>query len=241
MTKIIGAGCSLIEGAELNSYKQTWPYKIAERNGCEYYNEGHIGVGNRYIAKKVIDRVAKTDGDMFVIIQWTYCSRYDYIFSHDTKERNSPWYTLTPAHLNLADKTVRDCFGKEYIERIKEFGTDKWAEYHYKHLGDDNELDNTLSSMLLVQEYLRNRNIPYLFTTAENWHDYNAFNDNKYSTTYFDSIDWNKFKWFPHDLGPTGFIYWANANNFEKAPLGHPLEPAHEAAADIMEKYYVQY
>lgn len=235
---LVGAGCSLIEGTELESHKQTWTYKVAERCGFDYCNAGHASVGNKYIAKRVIEEVSGAMREVAVIVQWTYISRYDYLFSFNTQERNSPWYTLTPAHANLADETVRKCFGDEYVSRIREYGTDKWAEYHYKMLNEHNDMDNTLSAMLMLQEFLKNRNIPYLFTSAERWRDYKAFTNNLHSRPLYDNIDWDRFKWFPHDYGDTGFVYWANANKFPLAPLGHPLEPAHEAAADIMEPYF---
>ena len=237
--KVIGSGCSLIEGSELDSYEQTWPCKLARRHNMSYVNAGHAGVGNRYIAHKVINEVSRlSEEDLFVIVQWSYLSRYDYLLSFDTQERNSPWYTITPAHLNLDDETHAKCFGKDYIERIQEFGITDWVEAHYKLVGDANETDSSLAEILMVQEFLNNRNIPYIFTTAENWNEYRAFRNPTHSKAYYDAIDWDKFKWFPHDYGPTGFVYWANANEFEKAPMGHPLEPAHEAAADIMEPYF---
>lgn len=236
---VIGAGCSLIEGIELESQEQTWPCKLARRNGLGYINAGHSGVGNRYIARNVINNLgAVRDNNAFVIVQWSYMSRYDYILSFNTQERNSPWYTITPAHLNLKDETVAKCFGREYIDRIHEFGVLDWVEAHYKLISDANEVDETLSTMLLLQEFLKNRNIPYIFTTAENWNEFKEFQQPTYSRAYYDAVDWDNFVWFPHDYEPTGFVYWANANKFPLAPFGHPLEPAHEAAADLMEPYF---
>ena len=243
--KLIAGGCSLIQGAELQNTDNTWTGNIAERRGFEYINEGYPGAGNRYIAKRIIDRVSTIDDNVAVIVQWSYLSRYDYICSFDTKEQNSPWYTLTPAHLNLSDKTVASCFGDEYVQRIKNFGTDKWAEVEYRMLDSMNELDNTLTQILLLQEYLNNRNIPYMFSCAERWNDFKHWNTLKNNgpsicRSLYDSIDWNKFKWFPHDYGDTGFVYWANAHNFEKGQYGHPLEEAHVAAADIMEPHFME-
>jgi hypothetical protein len=103
-----------------------------------------------------------------------------------------------------------------------------------------------LKEILFLQLYLEHKNIPYLFTAADN-HFYECPNywrqRDKNIDALYNQIDWNK--WFFFNPGselnetktPRGFYQWAVENKY---PIGttHPLEEAHTAAAKLIKEKF---
>lgn len=80
-----------------------------------------------------------------------------------------------------------------------------------------------------VQRTLKDVNIPYLFTCA----------DNCLLEWLADDTDWNHWFLFPPGAewetpNPRGFYQWAVENKYPVGPDGHPLDSAHSAAADLI-------
>ena len=95
----------------------------------------------------------------------------------------------------------------------------------------DNKIDSD-DEILTLQSYLTSKNIPYMFTCADNC----VVSDNPL-------IDWSKWflfpviphtGWHPNE-NPRGFYQWALEHKYELAPVDkHPLESAHADAAALM-------
>jgi hypothetical protein len=89
--------------------------------------------------------------------------------------------------------------------------------------------DNSDDEIILMQSYLNERSIPYLFTCADNC-----------IVTKNPDIDWSKWFLFPpipYDPNnkPKGFYQWAVENKYPLAPRDkHPLEKAHQDAYLLM-------
>lgn len=93
----------------------------------------------------------------------------------------------------------------------------------------DNELDSD-QHILKLQSYLKDNNIPYLFTCVDNC----IITDNP-------DIDWTKWYMFPagtnadyETVTPRGFYQWALENKYNVGPDGHPLEEAHYDAYNLI-------
>jgi len=80
-----------------------------------------------------------------------------------------------------------------------------------------------------VEKVLVDIGVPYLFTCADNclleWLD--------------DDTDWGHWFLFPpgedwETPGPRGFYQWAVENKYPVGPEGHPLDQAHQDAANLM-------
>jgi len=93
---------------------------------------------------------------------------------------------------------------------------------------------NAFTSRVVIQDTqtrLEERNIPYLFTCADNclleWLD--------------DATDWDHWFLFPpaeeawNTQTPRGFYQWAIENNYPCGPDQHPLEQAHADAAKLIQ------
>lgn len=80
-----------------------------------------------------------------------------------------------------------------------------------------------------LQEYCEYHCIPYLFTCA----------DNCLLEWLSDKTDWDNWYLFPggsdwETPSPRGFYQWAVENKYTVGPDGHPLDEAHQSAADLI-------
>ena len=228
-SKLIVGGDSFTAGSELLNTDNVWAKILSDEHNFNYVSTAEPGTGNLKIVDNVMQYV--TD-DCAVVVMFTFLSRHDLLMSFDTQERNSPWYALTPHHANLSEK---HWFDDAHVRRAKQFGIDKFAEQFYMLVGDTSEAYYTLSQVLQLQNFLKVKNIPYMFTSADNWflHNYELQNQTV-TKTLVNNIDWDKFFWFPHDHGECGFYKWATAEQFDKGPGEHPLDEAHIQAARLM-------
>jgi hypothetical protein len=94
----------------------------------------------------------------------------------------------------------------------------------------DNELDSD-QHILRLQRYLEEHNISYFFTCA----------DNCIITGKLDYSNWFLFPPSnnPWDtMSPRGFYQWAVENKYSIGKDNHPLEEAHQDAADLMREKF---
>lgn len=93
----------------------------------------------------------------------------------------------------------------------------------------DGKIDSD-QEILDLQHYLDSRDIPYLFTCADNC----IRTDNK-------RIKWHDWFWFPpgdhhgSTREPRGFYQWARENKYLVGQEHHPLEQAHRDAYSMMQ------
>jgi len=87
--------------------------------------------------------------------------------------------------------------------------------------------------IIKLQAYLKDRDIPYLFTCLDNC----VCNESQ----RIDEIDWTHWFLFPagtipiqETLNPRGFYQWAVESKYKVGPDMHPLEDAHQAAYNLM-------
>jgi len=98
--------------------------------------------------------------------------------------------------------------------------------------GRDNELDSD-KWIIGLQQYLKFHNYPYLFTCVDNC----VITDNP-------EIDWDQWYLFPSGQGadqtetPRGFYQWAVENKYTVGADGHPLEQAHQDAAELIREKF---
>jgi hypothetical protein len=96
----------------------------------------------------------------------------------------------------------------------------------------DNELDSD-KWIIALQQYLKFHDYPYLFTCIDNC----VVTDNP-------EIDWDSWYLFPagtnpdETLRPRGFYQWAIENKYSIGIDGHPLEQAHQDAAELIKEKF---
>jgi hypothetical protein len=116
---------------------------------------------------------------------------------------------------------------------LRPSGDDDISKTYYKHL--HSQIKDMITSVYAVNtaiDFLRERQIPFVMTYMDyillehinpNWHD-----------PKYISIMQNKIKNFLIDFDGKNFLDWSRANGFDISEHWHPLEQAHQAAADYM-------
>jgi hypothetical protein len=171
----------------------------------------HIGV--EYLCQgkpasgngKIVRRLINQEyANDFVIVSWSSVRRYEF-------KTAGGWRTYTPV-------SKGNSFTKEW------FAGPGNLEY--------TEVFMSLKDIILGQQFLTARNIPYLFVMdnseiSASW----TYRDSKdpYIENIKSIIDWNKFLFFDGQ----GFKEWATENNYPYVGT-HPGNEAHVAAADYL-------
>lgn len=199
-------GDSFTYGDELPDPKtQAWPVLLAEKLGYELCNRGSSGVGNNYIVKSIIKDIPRVQPDL-VVVAWTSCGRMEF-----ADESDDPVFDIWP-------------YCQRRWHRPLPY-RDTLVRYITKYNNPMHQYRSWLRLVVLLQDYLKLRNINYRFVSAFD----NQWMSRDYlhlSREYADQIDVQQFVGWPDN----GMIEWASA--YPIAPGGHPLEQGHSAIAE---------
>ena len=242
---LVAGGDSFVWGLELadcahsgpNGYSQkTFPALLSQ--GMDYHCVAYPGNANSAISRAVMT-ACETLKEVTVLVNWTFPQRYDFRFNYDTLKATSPWYSI---HSHYPTDEPFDKISNPDL--VKDF-----AKMFYKHVGNNEyyELYLTLKEILFLQFYLKSKNIPYLFTTADNsYYDHENYRRSKDTEleSLYNQIAWNDWYFFEEGkaanetLVPRGFYQWALENKYTVGPGGHPLEQAHSDAAELIKEKF---
>lgn len=262
---LVAGGDSFIFGAELKDQitgpsMSTYSALLAKQNNMEYHCAAWPGNSNSAISRMTIAACEqiKNQSEIFALVTWTFTNRYEFRFNYNTAQKISPWYSINSwSVLDDTDKIENEFkskndqilnFQKEHINTAKRTGVADFAKNFFKHVGDNEyyELYSSLKEILFLQFYFKQNNIPYLFLPANNhFYDHPTYfrqKDNHIDSLY-NNIDWDNWFFFEsgtepnHTKEPRGFYQWAVENKY---PIGttHPLEQAHQEAADLIKEKF---
>lgn len=264
---LLAGGDSFIFGAELADQigdvpsLSTYPAQLAKKNSMDYICVARSGNANNAITRMICNGIeANKDriAEIGVLVTWTFSNRYEFRFNYHTRQKTTPWFSINAwSTLNNIDVIENEFHNKNpdalnqhklALQRAKETGIHDFAKVWYKHVGDSEyyELYSSLKEILFMQNYLKQNNIPYLFTAADN-HFYNHDNYHRQKDqnidAFYNQIDWAKWFFFEAGTGPDqtkelrGFYQWAIENKY---PVGttHPLEEAHINAAKLIKEKF---
>lgn len=262
---VVAGGCSFIFGAELQDQKNgmyssnTYPALLAKSNNMGYKCVAKSGNANSAISRMVVNECEQLKNqEIFVIVQWTFTCRYEFMFNYDIK--GSQWYSMTPwdNHDDM-DEITKYVGGNlnilkhhtDHLSYIKSNGLGSFSKAFYKHVGDNEFYETyvTMKEVVFLQQYLKSKNIPYMFTFVDNHiHPENSkFSEPRYNDINIKSlqsqIDWDRVSMFPKGEGydqverPRGFYQWAIENKYSVGTT-HPLEDAHQDAANLMQEKF---
>ena len=258
---IVASGDSFTWGSELGdespvtASQRSIPALLSARAGHDYRCVARPGAANSAIARCCMNACHEIPQDLFVYVMWSFTHRYEFRFNYDTETMISPWHSINlwdttkqPQELELQREKhphqVADMLAT--YQRNSRLGINGFAEQFYKHVGNSEyyEFYTSLKEIVFLQQYLRSRNIGYLFTVADcHFKDHDSLSrhltDPSMSCLY-QQIDWEPWFWFPAGTAtnetctPRGFYQWAMENKY---PVGvtHPLAQAHQDAAKLME------
>ena len=206
---MIAYGSSPIDGTELPNKDRNlaFPARVARALNLEYECRGKPLTSNSKIARKVLGGTY-TDQD-FVFVMYSSPNRYEF-------KTEQGWMGFT-AMSEATDGLIRDWLD----------GPGK-LEY--------TEVYMTLKEIILVQEFLKKKNLPYIFAFDNNSiRDSFMFNNpDTYIGNLKELIDWDKFQWFNNN----GFINWAKENGFPFIGTHAGVE-AHTAATDYVLSHWI--
>jgi hypothetical protein len=229
----------------------TYPALLAQNFGMHYECAAYPGFSNSAIRRTTMNACEKLQDVGLVIVTWTFPGRYEFRFNYDTEERWGNWYNLTSWSIIDDIEDIKREFKTDdpdilehhvtHLNRAKRSGVTEFAKTFYKHIGASKEqyweTYNSLTEIIMLQQYLQLRKIPYIFSMVDEALLNNCMhlmNDESIALLY-NQIDFDRWITFPNNQG---FYTWAR--DF-KYPIGttHPLEPAHiDAAKYIRENYH---
>ena len=215
-------GCSLATGCEAVAeehinYEKSFPNMIADTLGWEHLNAALPGGSNQRIVRTTIYFVEKwleenkSPDDLFVLISWTGTDRLE--ISHGNDRYHLLVHDLDTEIYNNIPRLVRRHY-ESYLAAV------------------DNRESINLQNVLLMQSFLKNNNINYLFLNGiDEWtkkfleHDqiiYNALDKQHY-------LDGGRDRGFMRQ--------WLRNQGFPYAPEGHFREDAYAAYASMIVDY----
>jgi hypothetical protein len=199
-------GDSFTYGEELSDpATQCWPALLAKKLDYNLINRGRPGCGNDYIIKTAIKQVTTLNPDL-MIVAWTSCGRMEFADRYSV-------YDIWPG--------CQRKFEKPYPHR------DTLIKYISSYNNELHQYRSWLRSVILLQDFLKLRNINYRFINTFDNHVLNL----KYmhrSTEYIKLIDTAQFIGWPN----TSMVEWMG--DCPLAPRGHPLELGHARIADAV-------
>jgi len=222
--RVIAIGDSFTRGDELADYnntsdfyhhsKNTWPALIAKSLNADYKCVAIGGRGNQWISWEVAANIYNSydygNTNFLFIVNWSWFERFDYVNIDDDS-----WMTTHPRHDNKLD------------------------HYFYRNL--DSDLWNLFRNLQQIHStisLLKQHNINFIMTCIDPL--YNTDICNNRSTQWIEG--WRKaIRILDISSNITTFdnmtfLEWSHINDFKCGPNGHPLEDAHSAAAQYIQR-----
>lgn len=244
----IDGGCSFTYGSELKNRDSAWPYQLHSFLGTsEHLTTAQPGSSNSGIARRVFQQVANlTPEDIHcVMVMWTFYTRYDWAMPEHKELDGGRWTSITPWDTNVsATERHRGLVGSEAEQEkwkirdaaMRETGVRPFADAIYRNASNPyHEIYLSWKSIIWLQNILEKKNIPFIFTLADNSLFYDVLKHHRdmdqLMEAMHDEIDFTK--WFTFGERMMGFNQWANLNGYKYATT-HPLDDAHNDAVKLM-------
>jgi len=238
MTVLIAGGDSFTYGSELPSQEHAWANLLATRKGWNICNTARPAASNSAIRRSVMNAAHKyRELDLFVAVMWSFPNRYEFRFTYDTGQLDSPWYSINPWTHN--DQNFADHFHttnpeilrlqKENRANAEKRGMSKFARMYVDQVADSEywELYTSWCEIVMLQNYLVKHNIPYVLTQVDNsLFECNSIMDSTLTTVRAD-IDMTKF------ITNEGMYNWAKRTE-QQFYTTHPHESAHVEWINIL-------
>lgn len=216
--QISSFGCSFVFGSDLSDASaqhqyhswSTWPALLAKKLQWQYTCLARPGIGNLQIAERILSSFADTPPSLY-IISWTWIDRFDYV---DQPDPNAPlldpvgWRTLLPTMQNEA------------------------AHVYYKKL--HSQLKDKITTLIYIKtviDSLKEKEIPFLMTYMDDL----IFEKEPNDTAAVVNLQ-NYVAPYLKNFNGKNFLDWSIDNKFAISDTMHPLEQAHESAADYIFK-----
>lgn len=228
--------------------QSTFTALLAKDFNMQYECAAYPGFSNSAIRRSVMNACENLQDVGLVFVTWTFPGRYEFRFNYDTEERWGNWYNINPwstiddiEHIQKEFKSNNETILQHHtnhLARAKRTGTSDFAKIFYKHVGSSQywETYNSLTEIIMLQQYLQLKKIPYIFSMVDEalLNNCTYLMDDVNIATLYNQIDFDRWATFPNNQG---FFTWARDYKY---PFGttHPLEPAHVAATKYIKENY---
>jgi hypothetical protein len=216
--KIKSFGCSFIYGSDLSDCphgvgvdhpppsKLTWPSLLSKTWDLEYSCFAWPGIGNLRILERILHESVDPDPS-FYIISWTWLDRLDYVDNHQYPWAPWAWRSILP--------TDDSDFAEQYFR-----------DYH-------SQVKDQLNSLIYVNQaihLLKSKSIPFVMTYLDKLLLENTYHNHPGMKNLQESVA-------PYltDFNGLSFLDWSKNLKFAISDNWHPLEQAHQAAANYMQ------
>jgi len=242
MSRIVSFGDSFIFGYEIpENYDGSagWPALAAEQIGIEFINKSSPGSSNQSILRRILDyySVEEHSNDL-AVINWTWSHRWAYFVN---QKNCNTWINFGPVmndipffknqeleNIDWEIQEVKDSI-KKRIRKI-DIKYQKQLESMYIEYISDNQMFNkfqSLQSIYCATTFLLNNNIKFVQTNM----DEEILEKQWFCDGYIDVLQ-NFITPHLSSFGNKNFLNWSHEKGFKITDPGwHPLEDAHEAAA----------
>ena len=236
---LIAGGDSFIYGLDLKDCNYTTHSKNTMSallaKDMQYVCSAYPGYSNMAIARTtILDCEKYKDKDLFVFVSWTFKNRFEFKFAYSPHqdEDDSEWCSFNSKDLDYFNFRKFKIFGSSIKQHFKP-DTIKFLNTFYRHVGHDDvyEYYITLKEIVFLQNYLKVKNIPYIFTLANNF--FLKHIDDENISVLLKLIDFDKWFFFDNSFG---FLQWAEINKYEKKDE-HPVEEAHKDAYILIKDF----
>lgn len=200
--RLLTVGDSFTYGEELSDLNNAWPYVLGRRLGYEVTNLAKPGSGNTRMVRHCVEHVNNYD---MAIIAWSHFARIE-------MADEGGFYDLWPGGGHLPHRGWADW---------------RWAiiDYFTKHHNDDYLYRQYLLNIILIQNFFKANDKPYLMLDSFGNHQVNnrTADANK---DLLDQIDGRFYVGWPVDT----MMEWTYGA--ERGPRKHFLDQGHEMVAD---------
>ena len=255
---LLAGGCSFTFGHELSDdiegntpSRKTWSAHLSNSIGANYFCTARAGSGNDGIARRVFNYIANTKEQCFVVIMWSFSSRYDWAMPRHRNLEDTRWTTITPwdteseqaeALRRLAGSDGQLRIWKQRKLNLQETGVMPFADALYRYAANNyHETYQSWKNIVWLQNILKKKKIPYLFTLADNTLFYDEltplWEQDALMNAMYREIDFDN--WYTFGERKMGFNQWATLNDYEYGTT-HPLDRAHKDASELMKDKFLQ-
>jgi hypothetical protein len=198
---ILAVGDSFTYGEELDNIENAYPYYLAKGLKADVVNLGQPSGGNKQMVRKTIDYVLSGEPLDLVVIGWTSPGRIEFADVNGI-------FDLWPGYSGNLFK--RD--GQDWRVEL--------LDYINKHHDPEYLFKTHLQDVLLLQSFLKERNIKYVMikTVGNEYYHQSYYNDD---AVLPNAIDTDHYLGWPNE----GMAEWTNG--CKRGPKGHFLEEGH--------------
>jgi len=232
------AGAEIQEHGDMNESNKSlaYPMYVANALGYDYCeNMALAGAPNEFILRRAVQDLdamlqKRSAEDIRVLIGWSSIMRGE-ISIKEHMARNpmgdKEWYTNVDSHEMFLFDSMFINVNTQHSEHLGdgslavEHGTkakDFFAEYIWDF---EKEYERWFSYINLMQNYLENKNIKYIFHNTV--HGIEVHNRVINNPRYY--------------MPKNAMNEWCTENKYERRKLGHPVEQAHGDYADLLVEY----